>query len=545
MFDDMNLEFEDHGRGRRRRAERTEEYGRAEPPRAAGNPWPEQQPQRHWGGEPDHRGRDDRYPGHEDRYPGRDDRQPGRGDRHAGRDGRHPGGDAYQPWGYEERRERRPDYGYDTGQHGFFDEPQYDEPQGRRRRGSESDSRGPEKGRRGSEKGRKGSGRKRNGRPVKRRRNRSVLALVLVLLMLGGLGGVAYVGYDRVTGYFVTPDYSGSGDGEVVQIEVQRGQLLGDIANTLVRHDVVKSYKAFVKAAEANKDAQNIQPGFYAMHRRMSGAAAVLALLDPKTRQVKAVTITEGEITLDVYAKLSKALDIPLADFTAAAKDPVALGVPDWWFQRGDGKKPVVGLEGFLFPETYQFPPNATAESALKMMIDHFLTVTGEMGFAENVRKNLNISPYEALVAASIAQKEALDDADLSKVTRVLYNRAYSEDWPCQCLQIDSAVNYWLRISGKSGKDSNDLTYKELTDTRNPYRTHATPTAPARGLPVGPIGNPGEVALRGAMAPTAGKWTYFMTVDKKGTMGYASSDAEFEQLKAKACRNGVLYGDLC
>jgi UPF0755 protein len=187
-----------------------------------------------------------------------------------------------------------------------------------------------------------------------------------------------------------------------------------------------------------------------------------------------------------------------------------------------------------------------TAETALKLMVQHFLTVTSGMHFAENVKKNMNISPYEALVAASIAQVEAAKTVDMPKVARVLYNRAYSGRFACSCLQIDSAVNYWLRISGKSAKDSNDLTYSQLIDTKNPYRTHVdNSTPPAAGLPIGPISNPGEAALKGAMAPPAGTWTYFMTIDKKGTTGYASSDAEFTKLKRTACQNGVLWGDLC
>ena len=60
---------------------------------------------------------------------------------------------------------------------------------------------------------------------------------------------------------------------------------------------------------------------------------------------------------------------IPVKDFEAAGKDPVALGVPAFWFNRTDGQKPTRSIEGFLFPDTYEFQPKGTAEDALKLIV--------------------------------------------------------------------------------------------------------------------------------------------------------------------------------
>ena len=83
-------------------------------------------------------------------------------------------------------------------------------------------------------------------------------------------------------------------------------------------------------------------------------------------------------------------------------------------------------IEGFLFPDTYEFAPKPTADKVLRTMVNRFLTVAGEMKFAENVQTNRGgITPYEALIVASLAQAEAGNKDDLGKVARVAYNRVY------------------------------------------------------------------------------------------------------------------------
>jgi UPF0755 protein len=208
--------------------------------------------------------------------------------------------------------------------------------------------------------------------------------------------------------------------------------------------------------------------------------------------------------------------------------------VPDWWFNRTDGKKASRTVEGFLYPATYEFPPNATATDVLRTMVSHFNDEIEKLGFVKQVQDKRRISPYEALIAASIAQAEAQHDKDMGPVVRVLYNRAYSTTFPCNCLQLDSTVNYWLRMTGRAGKASEKLKVSELHDPKNPYNTHDV-----AGMPVGPIGNPGEAALKGAMNPPPSSNVYFISVDTKGTMAYAKDDAGFQRILQIACRNGI------
>ncbi|GAA2222822.1 endolytic transglycosylase MltG [Micromonospora olivasterospora] len=361
---------------------------------------------------------------------------------------------------------------------------------------------------------------------------KTVFALLMALVLLGGIGGGAFYGFDRVQSYFVTPDYDGAGTGEVV-VEIKQGALIADMADALYTAGVVKSSKAFIEAAAGNSRSKNIQPGSYKVRKQMSAEHALGMLLDLKNKVMNGITIPEGRTAKSVYKLLSEKTKIPVKDFEAAAKDPEALGVPDWWFKRTDNKPVKKSIEGFLYPDTYEIPPKATAESILSMMVENFLTVTSEMKFVDRVQAERKIAPYEALIVASLAQAEAGNPDDLGKVARVAYNRVYGE-FPCNCLEMDVTVNYYLELTGQKTKASKDMTPAELDDSKNPYNRKL------RGLPPTPIDNPGKQALEGAMAPPNGKWLYFVAIDKEGHSEFADTYEQHERNMARAKEAGII-----
>ncbi|MEV6344593.1 endolytic transglycosylase MltG [Actinoplanes sp. NPDC051851] len=364
-------------------------------------------------------------------------------------------------------------------------------------------------------------------------RGRTLIAFTMVLLLFGALGGGAYYGFDRVRDYFTVEDYPGPGSGEAV-VEVATGDTATDIAGTLYKADVVKSAAAFINAAKDNPKSTGIQVGSYKLKKQMKASDAVTALLDLDNKNVNKVTIPEGIISLQIFDRLSEATGIPVADFTKAAKDPEGLGVPDYWFTRRDGKKVnKTDIEGFLYPATYEFAKDDTAEDVLKEIIKHFNAEMEELNFVDTVESKLKISPYEALVAASIAQVEAKLDEDMGPVVRVLYNRAYTGNFPCSCLQLDSTVNYWLRISGKDAKSSEKLLASELHDPKNPYNYDV------KGMAIGPISSPGAPALKGAMNPPKSNYFFFVTIDQKGKTAFGVTNADHEKNIQKACKNGI------
>lgn len=384
----------------------------------------------------------------------------------------------------------------------------------------------------------------RDPRKRKRGRGRSIAALLMTVTLLAVLAAGGWWGFHKVQDYFGTKDYAGSGSGQVT-VQVENGDTATDIANKLVTAGVVRSGKAFVDAANANAQSKQIEPGFYQLHQHMKASLALDMLLARDAdgalanKISKKVTIPEGLIASQVYQKLSEGTGIPVADFQQAAKDPIKLGVPDWWFKRDDGKKvDKTNIEGFLYPATYEFDPDADAASVLSAMVNQFNTVVGDLDFANAAQQKYSISPYEALVAASLAQAEAMFPEDMPGVVRVLYNRAY-KDFDCNCLQLDSTVNYWLRVTGKEAQDSGNLTVSQLHDKNNPYNTYEI-----KGLPPGPIDSPGKDALSAAInAPSSNNY-YFLAIDKDGHTAFAATYGDFCNKVKQAKNNGVSIG-LC
>jgi UPF0755 protein len=114
----------------------------------------------------------------------------------------------------------------------------------------------------------------------------------------------------------------------------------------------------------------------------------------------------------------------------------------------------------------------------------------------------------------------------------VAINRVYIEEMP---LQFDVTLNYGLEIAGKPTKASKDMTDADYADTKNLYNTHYY-----KGLTPTPINNPGKLALEGAMNPPAGKWLFFVAIDKQGHSAFAETDAEHEANKDRARAAGII-----
>jgi UPF0755 protein len=378
------------------------------------------------------------------------------------------------------------------------------------------------------------------GPEPKRRRGRTPLVLAIVVILLAVVGVGAYWGIGQIRHRFATPDYSGSGTG-VAKIKVSNGDTASAIAQTLYTGHVVKSAKAFVKAADADPRSKDIQPGFYQLHQHMSAASALAALEarntdgTPTNALVYKVTIPEGYISVDIYVLLSQKTGIPVAQFVAAAKNPTTLGVNKSWYtdKRDDHRSTVTAnepgfkypamIEGFLFPATYTFQPDETAQQMLADMVKKFNDVIAQIGFTDAARNVLRIPPIEALIAASVAQKEASTASDMTGVTKVLYNRVF-KGLANGTLGVDSETNYFLRMTGHDSKTSNQLKNSELHSKSDPYNTHDV-----TGFPPGAISNPGEDALKAAISPnpSLAGYGYFQTIGTNPKVVFSKTYTEF------------------
>jgi UPF0755 protein len=381
-------------------------------------------------------------------------------------------------------------------------------------------------------------GKKKGGRGGK-----TILALLLSLCVLGGLVFGGWYGIDKVKGFFSAPDYDTGGSGDV-QVEVLDNQTATDIGLTLQKADVVKSSKAFVEAAKADARSKGLQPGFYKLRKKMRAADALSLMLNPDSKVTSKVTLPEGLTFQEAYKKLSDATKIPVADFEKAGADPTKLGLSPDWFKRTDGKQPKISMEGFLYPATYSFNPGVTATDVLKAIVTKFNNEMTKIDFMALAQSKLNISPFEVLIAASIAQVEGIFPEDQAKIARVLYNRAYTNKFKgkeagCACLQLDSTVNYYLKISGAGAKPSQDLLRSELHNKNDPYNTYDI-----GGFPIGPISSPGNTAIEGALNPPTTSpdvdMLYFVAIDKAGHTAFAKNKTDHDKNIQTAKKNGAL-----
>lgn len=355
---------------------------------------------------------------------------------------------------------------------------------------------------------------RRPDRSARRRHRRNARFSLLIAAAL--VVAVAAVAVPWAVNHFSVADYSGSGTGSVT-VQVKDGDSASDIGSTLYRAGVVASVKAFTNAAENNSRSQDIQPGSYVLHRHMSAGAALAALLNPASRSAGSdVVIPEGATVVDVDAALVKVLGARhKATVEAALKHPSELGLPLGYATAGQPASP----EGFLFPATYSVDPGESASDALQAMVARFAAEDRSLGFA-SAAKAVGLTPYRALIIASIAQAEAKYPADMPKVARVVLNRLKAS----RPLQIDATSAYRAKLAGL---DPTRVIYSEVSGPYNTYR-HA-------GLPPTPIDNPGATALRAAVHPAAGNWMFYVNSDSAGHLFFTADEAAFARAAAR-CR---------
>ena len=254
---------------------------------------------------------------------------------------------------------------------------------------------------------------------------------------------------------------------------------------------MIKAEKVFIKIAINDKRANGISPGLHELDVGISAQSALEQLLDPK-RNRGLFGFVEGLRKNEIFDLLAKS-KLVTGKYSANAKiDPL--------YKTKD-------VEGFLFPAQYSIVPGTTFDQAVDQMIQRFYISAKQSGIENSYR---GFSPFELLIIASMIQSEG-DIVDFPKIARVIYNRL-EIGMP---LQINATIDYATNTRGKIR-----LPYKRL-DTNSKYNTYKY-----RGLPPGPISNPGEQAMSAAVNPANGDWLYYVTV-KPGDTRFTRSFDEF------------------
>lgn len=335
-----------------------------------------------------------------------------------------------------------------------------------------------------------------------RRNHRRIRLVVVSVVALIALAFMANASYSFLLSLqpeeTEAADYEGAGTG-AVEIVIEEGSSGADIAATLYAADVVASEEAMLEALALNPDSQSIQPGWYTLPRQMRAEYAVEALLDSSYRRVVRYTIPEGLYATAIYARIAN-----VTDYTEEQIADVAENSGDsWGLPEQAGGNP----EGWLFPDTYTFDPDATIEDILHTMVDR----TTEILTANNVAEE---DWQEILTVASLVEREARLDEDRPIIAGVIYNRL-EMDMP---LQIDASIQYVVR------NDNLELTAEEL-DIDSPYNLRLN-----TGLPPTPIAASGEASIVAAVNPTESDYLFWVTVNPDtGETKYAVTNAEHEE----------------
>ena len=341
-------------------------------------------------------------------------------------------------------------------------------------------------------------------RPPRRRRRLGWLwALVAVLAVLGiGAAAVFFTFETQIRSVLsmnAPVDFTGTGTEDTV-ITITDGQVGGDVASTLVDAGVTKTYQAFYGLLLANPDV-SFQPGSYKLKKEMSAQSALDALMDPASKVFTQVVIPEGTTLPGVLrrlAEVSEATGVTREQLDVASLDLASFGLP--------AEAP--SLEGYLFPATYSFDPGLDAHALLQRLVDEMLARLDALGVAPADR-------HRVLTLAALTQKEGGSSSDFFKVARVWENRIEQG----MNLQSDATVSYG------SGGTTIATSDEERADASNPYNTYANP-----GLPIGPISNPGEDAIRATLAPEPGPWLFFVLIN--GNTGETAFSTTFGEHNA-------------
>lgn len=302
--------------------------------------------------------------------------------------------------------------------------------------------------------------------------------------------------------------------GEEVAITVARGMSTSDIADLLEREGIIASATAFRAYVRLN-GAGTIEAGDYTVRRNdsLSNVLSVLeggaAAEDPGVR----LTVPEGLTLAQTAERVGQVPGRSAATFL----DLAAGGSIRSAFQ-----PETADLEGLVFPDTYFVLPADDETRILTRMVGSFDQVARELDI-EARSALLGITPYEAVIVASMIEREARVAQDRAKVARVIYNRLERG----MRLQIDATVQFAL------GEQKDILLFKDL-EIDSPYNTYRVD-----GLPPGPIAAPGRAALEAALSPAAGPWIYYVLAEADGTHAFTESSAEFDRLSAAAKAKGL------
>jgi peptidoglycan lytic transglycosylase G len=274
-------------------------------------------------------------------------------------------------------------------------------------------------------------------------------------------------------------------------VEIPRGTSRWQIAGILRHDDVIRSRLAFALFSVWHYR-KTPQAGEYLVDRPLDSREMFWKIVHGRVF-VHIVTVPEGWTMYDIANELGHQGICSRAEFLAAAHDTSLIS---------DLAPHATSLEGFLFPSTYEFTRNTTCEEIAQRMVEDFRTVWNSLNPGDATHPS-GLTTEQVVALASLVERETPNAEERPLVAGVFYNRL-ARGYPLQC---DPTVQYAMEMDGERVKDV------KPSDLRidSPYNTYQH-----RGLPPGPIANPGEASLQAALNPAHTDYLYFVANGRGG-----------------------------
>ncbi|HCP08330.1 MAG TPA: endolytic transglycosylase MltG [Candidatus Moranbacteria bacterium] len=329
-----------------------------------------------------------------------------------------------------------------------------------------------------------------------------MMKIKIILILAVIVGGIFYLRYQA---------YSSRGSAGEKIFEISKGEGNIAIAEKLKNEGLISSKIYFYYYVKANRAQNKFLPGKYSLNGNMTIPEIVLTM----TREENIlpgyakVTFPEGWTAKQMSERLS-ANGLDGDGFLKIAQGPSSDIIAGYDFLKGEKN-----LEGYLFPDTYFFGKDLSAEGIVKKMLDNFdRKISAE---TRNKIKGQGKTIKEIMTMASIVEMEVRSEEDRVLVSGLYWNRIKVG----QPLQSDITLTYILGVNKKQYSF-------EDTRTPSPYNTYLH-----KGLPPGPIGNPGLSAINAAINPKDSPYNYYLSDPETGKTIFSKTFEEHVANKAK------------
>src|SRR5579885_3396002 len=327
-----------------------------------------------------------------------------------------------------------------------------------------------------------------------------IAAALLILVACGGL-------FIWARHELETP-YANNLEGQYV--DIPRGLSSDEIINRLDSLGVIRRGWLLRLYVHATGAGQKLKAGEYRFPSQISPLGVRKKLQEGEER-LSRLTIIEGWTRFDIAQLLAHIPELKLqsADEALALMDDTSL--------IRDIDPDAKNLEGYLFPDTYNFPPDATPKQVVETMVKRFRQVWGELSQKYPATGR---TPHDIVTVASLVETEAKLSEDRPLVASVIYNRL-KIGMP---LGVDSSVIYASKLAGKW--KNNGKVYQSDLDRDSPYNLRRV-----KGLPPGPIASPGARSIEAALNPAETDYLYYVRDPSRndGKHNFYSNESDFQR----------------